>query len=241
MTEEEVERSSLPDAAEGEMGRRQTGLQGVIGERMLAAWEIASVTLSFLIAEWIVPAFSAHSLLVGAIPLGLALMLMLLSQRERGETAREIGWRMDNFVRALRSLTLPMLGFVVLIVIAGRLTGGFRAGKLYIWQWLAWLPAWALIQQYALQGFINRRAQILCGRGFGSIILVGCVFALLHLPNPWLAVATFVGGLIWGGVYQRYPNLPALAVSHTLMSLLMVWALPPALLSNLRVGYRYFG
>jgi membrane protease YdiL (CAAX protease family) len=148
---------------------------------------------------------------------------------------------MDNFAAAVRSLALPMLAFAVLIVVAGRLAGGLRADKLYIWQWLAWLPAWALIQQYALQGFINRRAQILCGRGAISIVLVGCIFAVLHLPNLWLALATFVGGLIWGGVYQRHPNLPALALSHTVMSLLLVWALPPSLLSSLRVGYRYFG
>jgi len=234
-----IESSVPPDAAQDE--RTQTSFQGMFGERTLAAWEIASVTLSFLIAEWVVPPFARQSLLVGAIPLCLALALILLSQRERGEKARDIGWRMDNFVRALASLALPMIAFAALIIITGWLSKGFRTDKIYLWQWLAWLPAWALIQQYALQGFINRRAQILCGRGFGSVLLVGCIFALLHLPNPWLACATFIGGLIWGGVYQRHPNLPALAISHTLMSLVLVWALPPSMMSNLRVGFRYFG
>ncbi len=236
---EKTERDLSSDAARDEGA--QANFYGVISERMLAAWEIASVTLSFLIAEWIIPLFARHSLLVGAIPLSLALALMLLSQRARGEKARDIGWRMDNFVPALRLLALPMLAVALLLLITGRLAGGGRADKIYMWQWLTWLPAWALIQQYALQGFINRRAQILCGRGFASILLVGCVFAILHLPNPWLACATFVGGLIWGAVYQRHPNLPALAISHTLMSLFLVWALPASMMSNLRVGFRYFG
>jgi len=238
IVEEVIERNPLPDAQDE---RPQANQREAFGERMLAAWEIASVTLSFLIAEWVVPPFARQSLLVGAIPLCLALALMLLSQRAHGESARDIGWRMDNFVRALASLALPMLVFAVLIVITGWLTKGFRADKVYLWQWLAWLPAWALIQQYALQGFINRRAQILCGRGFSSVVLVGCIFAVLHLPNPLLACATFVGGLIWGSVYQRHPNLPVLAISHTLMSLVLVWALPPSMMSNLRVGFRYFG
>lgn len=239
IAEEVFEREHLPEVAQDELPRANP--QGVIGDRVLAAWEIASITLSFLIAEWIVPLFAKHSLLIGAIPLGLALALILLSQRARGERARDTGWRMDNFIRALRSLALPMLVVAVLLIITGWLSKGFRADKLYLWQWLAWLPAWALIQQYALQGFINRRAQVLCGRGMGSILLVGCVFAVLHLPNPWLSCATFVGGLIWGYVYQRHPNLPALAISHTLMSLLLVWTLPPSMISNLRVGFRYFG
>ncbi|MBA2735015.1 MAG: CPBP family intramembrane metalloprotease [Acidobacteria bacterium] len=239
IVEEIGESNPLPDAAQGE--RPQANLQGMFGEKMLAAWEIASVTLSFLIAAWVVPPFARQSLLIGAIPLCLALALMLLSQRARGESARDIGWRMDNFISALISLALPMLAFAALIIIVGWLSNGFRTDKVYVWQWLAWLPAWALIQQYALQGFINRRAQILCGRGLGSILLVACIFAVLHLPNPWLACATFVGGLIWGSVYQRHPNLPALAISHTLMSLVLVWALPPSMMSNLRVGFRYFG
>lgn len=239
IVEKVVEDNPPPDAAQDE--RPQENLQGVFSEKTLAAWEIASVTLSFLIAEWVVPPFARQNLLVGALPLCLALALMLFSQRARGEKARDIGWRMDNFVRALAALALPMLAFAALTIVTGWLKGGFRTDKIYFWQWLAWLPAWALIQQYALQGFINRRAQILCGRGLGSILLVGCIFALLHLPNPSLACATFIGGLIWGGVYQRHPNLPALAISHTLMSLVLVWALPPSMMNSLRVGFRYFG
>jgi membrane protease YdiL (CAAX protease family) len=239
IVEEVIENSSSPDASQDE--RSKANLEGRFGERVLAAWEIASVTLSFLIAEWVVPSFAKQSLLIGAIPLSLALALMLLSHRTRGETARDIGWRMDNFVRALASLALPMLAFAALIITVGWLRGGFRAEKVYQWQWLAWLPAWALIQQYALQGYINRRSQIVCGHGLGSILIVSFIFAVLHLPNPWLACATFVGGLIWGSVYQRHPNLPALAISHTLMSLLLVWALPSSMMGNLRVGFRYFG
>ena len=93
-------------------------------------------------------------------------------------------------------------------------------------EWALWLPLWGLMQQYVLQGFINRRAQMALGRGWPSVLLVAFVFALLHLPNPWLAFATFAGGLVWAYVYQRAPNLLALALSHALMSMLLACRSP---------------
>jgi membrane protease YdiL (CAAX protease family) len=54
-------------------------------------------------------------------------------------------------------------------------------------------------------------------------------------------VATFVGGLIWAAVFQFEPNLPALALSHAVMSMLLAMSLPNWVLNNLRIGYRYFG
>ena len=210
-------------------------------ERALALWEIASVTASFLIAEWVVLPFAGNSKLVAAVPLGLAFALMLYSHRARNETAREIGWRLDNFWHAARLLVLPVVIAAVLIVGAGWLLKSLRFDGRQILEWALWLPLWGLMQQYVLQGFVNRRAQSALGRGWPSVLLVATVFALLHLPNPLLAVATFAGGLVWAHVYQRAPNLFALALSHALMSMLLAVSLPPSLIKSLRVGIKYFG
>lgn len=212
-----------------------------VGARIIALWEILSVAASFLIIMWIVLPLAEHKFLLGAIPLSLALVLMFVSHRARRETLHQIGWRVDNFLQAVRLLALPMLAFALVIMLTGWLNHGFSWTKFENWRWIIWLFLWGLIQQYALQGFINRRAQEVCGRGYLSVLFVALIFALLHLPNPWLTLATFVGGFIWAWVYQRAPNLPALALSHALMSMLLVWALPPGLMRGLRIGFKYFG
>lgn len=210
-------------------------------ESSLAAWEIASVISSFLIAEWMVMPFAGNNKLVAAVPVGLAFTLMLLSHRARRESAREIGWRFDNFVSAARLLILPMIAVAIVLVGIGLMMKSLRFDRQQVLEWAVWLPLWGLMQQYVLQGFINRRAQILYGRGSKSVLLVALIFALLHLPNPWLSVATFAGGLVWAYVYQRAPNLLALALSHALMSMLLALSLPPATINSLRVGIKYFG
>lgn len=211
-----------------------------ISSRGLALWEIASVVTSALIAEWVVLSFAGRSKLITAVPICLALIVMLYSHRQRGETWHDVGLRTDSFFAACRLLLLPTAVVVGVVLATGwfmnqtLLTGVFRPRFL-------WLPLWALFQQYTLNGFINRRAQLVFGKGAASVVLVALVFSILHLPNPLLAVVTLVGGLIWAAVYQRHPNLIALALSHSIISLTMALTISPCLLNSLRVGFKYFG
>jgi membrane protease YdiL (CAAX protease family) len=217
-----------------------------IGDRQLAAWEIASVVSSMLIAEWIAASVAGGSRLIVAIPITLAFAFIIISQRLHSETLRDLGFRLDNFIQAGLLLLIPMAVTAILCLILGRWFGrrtdfsNWHAGTPLILQLILGV-GWGLAQQYVLQGFINRRAQLLSGKGWLSVLMVAAVFSALHLPNLWLAVVTLVGGVVWAAVYQRAPNLFALAISHSLMTWVIVSTLPASALHHLRIGFKYFG
>ena len=216
-----------------------------IGDRKLAAWEIASIVSSVLIAEWIASSLAGGSKFIVAIPIALVFAFMLASHSLRKETLRDLGFRFDNFPRAAMLLLLPMVLATIFCFVVGRWFGrrpdfgSWHEGTSLAAQ-LALGVGWGLAQQYVLQSFINRRAQLILNPGWLSVLLVATIFAVLHLPNVWLALATFAGGAVWATVYQRAPNIFALAVSHALMTWVMIATLPSSWFHHLRVGFKYF-
>jgi membrane protease YdiL (CAAX protease family) len=214
-------------------------------DRSLPIWEIASVTTSCLIAEWVITAVVGMSHVLIAVPILLAFAFMFWSHRLRGESLRDLGFRFDNFGQAARRLLVPMMIASVVLIGVGYFNHNidffrWRGGGMELGMPLIGI-LWGLVQQYALQGFINRRAQLVWGRGVTSILIVSALFGIFHLPNPTLMAVTFVGGLVWATVYQKTPNLFALAISHGLMTWILISTVPSYLLHGLRVGYKFLG
>jgi membrane protease YdiL (CAAX protease family) len=212
-------------------------------KRSIAITSILFVVMCVVTGEWIIPPRFGPDVRFFTFLAVLVLTAGLLTHRSQEESAVDLGLRLDNFMQAARCLVLPMVVIAVALLFFGWFTGSLLAPQAHSrwhFQTAAWLLWWALLQQYGLQAIINRQAQVLWGKGIGSVIVVALIFAALHLPNLTLVVATLAGGLVWASVYQRAPNIFALALSHWLMVLALVFTLPPSLLHGMRVGSSYF-
>ncbi len=212
--------------------------------RNCAAAEIVFVVSCVLIAEWAVtPIFGRHSR-IGLIPIAAVLIFSVVSHRVRREGARDIGFTTHGFLNSLRMLLLWMIPAWILLIGAGWILGSLHYNGPRSWgaivrsQFLLFL--WGLLQQYALQAIVNRRAQEIWGKGWCSTLAAATIFSALHLPNVILAAATLVAGILWTAVYQRAANLFALAISHSLMTSVLICAISPAYLHGMRVGFNYF-
>ena len=221
-----------------------------ISMRAVSALEIGSVLTSVIITSWALIPLQPRQQWLVVLPALFALALMINSQRVRGESLRAVGFGSEHFSSALRLLATPTLVACAAFSALGYFTGSFHLTS-HFWMNALGTPLWALIQQYVLQAFIYRRIRFLLVDGSLSpdirekrsklaILATAAIFSSAHAPNLSLMTLTFAGGLMWSWVYERAPNLFAIALSHAAISLMLMTSLPPWLLPSLSVGYKHF-
>jgi membrane protease YdiL (CAAX protease family) len=194
-----------------------------------------AVVLLLLTPMWLVAPLFGPVRWVAGLALAAALALCLLANRRAGGGA--------CFQRAA---LLPALGWIAAFtapIVALALLAGLSLGTLHGRDHLALrfllLLAWALAQQFILQTAILREARGVFSPRAARLVAAS-LFALVHLPNPFLTPLTFLAALGWCWIYDRHPNLLPIALSHATASLAVVLAFGPEVTGGMRVGYGYF-
>lgn len=159
------------------------------------------------------------------------LSVIILTHILRGETPRQLGFRLDNFGDAARRFgpIVAVLCSVILLCGAGfgfrQLSTAQAAGSA-----LLYLP-WGVFQQYLLNGYFVTRIK--------SEVLAAALFAAAHYPNPFLMAATFSLGYAAAIAYRRQPNIYFLGFAHGVIGFLLYWGVPDAISHHLNVGPGY--
>lgn len=120
------------------------------------------------------------------------------------------------------------------IFAAGAMAGTIHDRRDFLGTFL-WLVVWGGAQQWVLQTTVLRDCQHSTNRHAG-VGIAALLFGLLHMPNVFLTVMTTIGALIWCGIYDRYPNIVPLAVSHALTTIAILYAFDEAITGRLRIG-----
>jgi len=144
---------------------------------------------------------------------------------------RDWGFRLDNFKKASRACLFFGLPALFVLITYGIFYKGYHPLWRSVLVILLIYPVWGLIQQFALQVFVNKNLREL-GMGLGiRVPIVALLFGLSHFPNYPLMVLVLILGLATTLIYEKTPNIPALAILHGFLGTLayfLVLGLDPA-------------
>lgn len=153
-----------------------------------------------------------------------------------GISIRECGLGVQYFSGALRKLWLPTLIGSVILLVFGASSHPLEFGLRF---WKRLIPFPALIQQMAIQLFFYRQLVLWLGAGRKTAWILSIFFMMLHAPNPGLMLGTLFGMYFWTRCYQQQPNLYAIALSHAILSAVLMQTMPRWLLPSVSVGHRF--
>jgi membrane protease YdiL (CAAX protease family) len=97
---------------------------------------------------------------------------------------------------------------------------------------------WALLQEFILQSFFFNRCEELYG-GPPAVWMAATLFAVAHLPNPVLTIATLIGALFFCEMFRRYRSIYPLAIVHAMLGVTIALVTPDSMLHHMRVGIGY--
>jgi hypothetical protein len=153
---------------------------------------------------------------------------------------RAMGLHTANFARSLWLVGVALLLGAVEIYIASKMATLHAPANLDALIHRYWgYVLFACIQQLLLQDFFLLRLLRLMPTPARAALAAAAIFALAHLPNPLLTLATFVWGLAACFFFLRYHNLYPLFLAHSILGIALAVSIPGPVIHNMRVGLGY--
>jgi membrane protease YdiL (CAAX protease family) len=175
-----------------------------------------------------------QQLIFGPIALLVPLVLVLL----RRPTLNELGLGLRGFVASLWILPAAVALMVAAVLLArkiGTFHPLYNADLAHVYGYVLW----TMYQQFLLQDyFMPRLTRLLSSNA--AIAAAAVLFAVAHLPNLPLVVATLVWGAVSCWLFRRYRNLYMLGLAQGLLGLCFAICVPDAMHHHMRVGLGYF-
>lgn len=161
----------------------------------------------------------------------------ILASRRRDE---ELGFDLRRVRRSVWIIGAVFVACLTAVGIAEALhllhpLFGPKPLPMHLWGYLVW----ALLQQFILQDYFLVRLLHITGSGMQSVVMAGVLFAVAHLPNPILTVATLVWGVVACYIFLRYRSLYTLAIAHWMLGLCVAITTPTDMNRHMRVGLGY--
>ena len=199
----------------------------------ISARDLAELTLGFGAIMAVLWLPTRDQLIFGPIALLAPLFLILL--RWPGLSALGLDWH--GVLPSLWILPAAVAVSTLGILVAER-AGTFHALYQADLTHVGGYVLWTLYQQFLLQDyFIPRLSRMLASDA--AIAISAVLFAVAHLPNLPLAVATLVWGEVSCALFRRYRSLYVLGLVQGLLGLCFAVCIPDSALHHMRVGLGY--
>lgn len=156
------------------------------------------------------------------------------------EGLQPMGLCRANLLRSLWAVAFAMALSIVAVILAVRLHTLHMPETPWLFVRRYGVYAiWAAVQQIILQWFFLSRSQRLLPDATSAAAFTAGLFAVAHLPNPFLTLVTLVFGLASCLFFLHYRNLVPLAIAHAILGISIAITIPGAIDHNMRVGLGY--
>lgn len=195
---------------------------------------LAELSIGFaaiLVVLWLP---TREQLIFGPITL-LSPLILVLVQRP---TLSELGLHWRGFASSL--WILPAAAVVAAAgILMARAAGTFHELYKSELAHVGGYVLWTIYQQFLLQDYFMPRLTRLL-KADAAIAFAAVLFAMAHLPNVVLTVATLVWGAVSCALFRRCRSVVVLGITQGLLGLCFAVCIPDAYLHHMRVGLGYW-
>lgn len=156
--------------------------------------------------------------------LGLAMIVVIVTAQRWSLSS--LGIRVDNLRECWRPYLLFTLAGILTIIVIAEALG--RSPRLLPWTdpyfRVVLFPLCAL-QEFVFRGYLLPRLKAVCSSSTLVVLWSAFLFSVVHIiyPDPQIILPMlFAGGIGFAAIYNRYPNLLLVTLSHVALNLTVV-------------------